>query len=109
MLSNIFVVLYNCRDSNERYRQCRNRLCISKNTLKFKGKGQTAVISSIFSFHIVSKVTYLASFSHPAHSSVQSVSLGIDQGFHSYIVKAVRFEEVDDVEAIFYIFSGVCH
>jgi len=104
---NIFEAEYRYMDSSARYRRNRGHLFKSKHTLELQSKRKTAIISSKFSFHIISIVAYICSFSDPSNSFSKCCSFWIYKRFHSYIVKWIRFEQIDYIEAIFYIFSGI--
>lgn len=75
--------------------------------IELQSKGKTAIIPSKFAFHIVSVVTYLPALTHPSHSFRHRSLLRVNQRLHAYIVETVGFEQVDDVEPILYVFSGV--
>lgn len=105
----IFAVWCRYKGSNARCKPYRDRLFRYWSTLKFQGEGKTAVISAIFSFHIVGVVAYLSTFSNPSDSFVQCVPIWVDQWLHAYVVEAVRLKQVDNIEPILYIFPGISY
>lgn len=77
--------------------------------LKAKGKRKCAIIPSKLPFHIIGKIAYFSPLSHPSHALEQRSFLGVDQWLHTYIVEAIRFEQIDNVKSILYIFASVRH
>lgn len=75
--------------------------------IELQGKGKTAIISSKFALHIVGVVAYFAALTNPPHSFRHRSLLGVNERLHAYVVETVGFEQVDDVEPILYVFSGV--
>lgn len=75
--------------------------------IELQSKGKTAIIPSEFALHVVGVVAYFSTLTHPSYSLSHRSLLGVDQRLHAYVVEAVWFEQVDDVEPILYIFSGV--
>lgn len=75
--------------------------------IKLQSKGKTAVIPSKFALHIVGVVAYLPALAHPSHSFRHRSLLRVYERLHAYVVETVGFEQIDDIEPIFHVFSGV--
>lgn len=97
------------KDSSERYIPSHNHLSRRHFTFKFQCKRQTAVIPSKLSFHIICVIAYISSLSDPTNSFIQSILLRIYQRLHPHIVQTVRFQQIDNIEAILHVFSRICY
>ena len=75
--------------------------------LKFYGKRETAVEATIFSFQICCVVTYIIPVTIPTDILGRGIFLWVKQGLHTHVVETIRFEQVDYVETVLYVFAGI--
>lgn len=80
---------------------------IKKFTLKLERKSEAAIIAPIFPLHIGSIVANIIPITMPAKIPLLGRFLRINQRFHTHIVQAIRFEQINNVKSIFDILPGV--
>ena len=82
---------------------------IIKIMLKLDSERKTTIKASIFSFQICRIVTNIIPITIPSDIFCTGILLRIKKRFHTNIIQAVRFEQVDYVESILYILASVCY